>query len=73
MNRITSLNNFQYNLDDIIYSNNSKITIVISDSVYYLDDTENMLYNKYNKIEITKEIKDYIIDIWEQLAWYNNN
>lgn len=67
MSSITSLDNFKYNLDNVVYSDNSKIIVVLNGSTYYLDEKKTLLYNDYNTIEITEEIKDYIIDIWECL------
>lgn len=67
MSSITSLDNFKYNLDDVVYSDNSKIIVVLNSSTYYLDEKKTLLYNDYNTIEITEEIKDYITDIWECL------
>lgn len=62
MNMITSLENFKYNADEFIYSNNCDYVVIMNDTTYYLDVEKNLLYNSYNKIEITEEIRKYIIE-----------
>lgn len=59
---MNNLDQFILNADDFIYDNTENYTVILNDSMYYLDAEKLELYNNHNRIEISKEIKDYIIE-----------